>query len=113
MLEGIENLMKECKRLTEEIEKNSINNSALEILDDVKENHPSFLEQEYMYQKYRTQFSKAYFSGSDWYVGDSYTDWFLNQPYSDDDKANFTLCLILSSFINSINNKNNNNKNND
>lgn len=110
MLDQIETLVNDCEKLKEEIEKNSININALEIINDVKEKHPSFYKQECFYQKYRTQFSNAYFSGSEWYVGDSYTEWFLNKPYSADDKANFTFCLILSSVINSINKKNNNDK---
>ena len=76
MSEKLESIMEECDKLREQIEKNSIKNSALEILDDVRENHPSFYERELVYQQYRTQFSKAYFSGSDWCVGDSYTEWF-------------------------------------
>ena len=105
MLEKIENLMDECDILMENIEKISIKNSSLEILDDIRERHPSFYEKEYMYQKYRKQFSKAYFSGSDWYVGDSYTEWFLNKTYNDEDKANFIICAMLQIFINSINKK--------
>lgn len=60
-------------------EKIKIYKSSLEILQKYK-NH-SLIKYEVIYQQYRTSFSEAYFSGSEWYRGDSFIDWYKNRPF--------------------------------
>jgi len=99
----MDELMEKCENLLENIQRQEILNSSTEILDNVREKHPEFYEKELYYQQYRNQFSKAYFSGSEWYVGDSYTSWFLSRPWNVEDKKTFIFYSLLSAIINSIN----------
>lgn len=96
---NLNEILENCNDLMEEIEKLEIQNSSIEILNDVKKNHPRFYDQELVYQNYRTQFSKAYFSGSEWYVGDSYTKWVLDRPFSEEEKVDLVFNAIFGSII--------------
>jgi hypothetical protein len=76
LIESIEN--SEVTKNWEITEKIRIYKSSLEILK--KYNNHRLIKCEIMYQNYRTSFSQFYFSGSDWYRGDSLIAWRENRP---------------------------------
>jgi hypothetical protein len=97
MDDKIQEIIDNCEDLVLEIRdrQNRIQNSD-DILKRVKENHQSLYPYEVLYQNYRNRYSNAYFSGSEFYRGDCYTDWILNQPFKSD---KFILLFFLSKLV--------------
>lgn len=73
----------------------------INILKRVKSKCPAFYELEVLYQEYRSQFSEAYFKGSEWYYGDCLYDWYINQPLK---SSEFLEEYIFLSFLKYLNN---------
>lgn len=109
MLEDFDSEIERVETIIDYLKKQSVEDKAKRILESVKENHPNFYKQELVYQNYKSQFSEAYFSGSPWNVGDSYTEWYLSKPYTYDEKFTIKFYIILSCILNSLN-KNTQNK---
>ena len=96
----IQNCINQSQKLIKEMEEElSIRTESNLILKRVKKENPEFYKIELIYQKYRTNFSKAYFSGSEWNRGDCLYDWYKDQSTIED----VFLELLLHSFFDSIN----------
>ena len=91
------------ERLHESIQRASLENESLKIIDRVDKEFPSFVKNEKLYQAYRNKFSKAYFSGDPMYVGSCWTDWYISRPFR---KEEFVLLVMFSLLIN-LNKSNN------
>lgn len=95
-LSKCDEVLKHCDELLEKIE---IQQSSNEILERIKEKHPEFYKFELIYQDYRVKFSKAYFSGSDWYRGDCFYDWWIQQPLNKEEKTDLVFYIIVSNLL--------------
>jgi hypothetical protein len=64
----------EIDDLLENIQRLENTNKALDTLERIGDKYPSLIKVEEEYQLYCLQFSKAYLSGSEYYVGDSFVE---------------------------------------
>jgi hypothetical protein len=92
-------LLDQIDILSDNIAKMKIKNSSEDILDRIHRDYPKFYNVELQYQKLRNEYSSAYFSGSEMYVGDSITDWYISKPFDDKDKCDIMLYAVMGGVL--------------
>lgn len=93
----MDDYVEQIEKLHENIQRDSLLNESFDIIERVGKEYPSFLDNEKIYQKYRNNFSKAYFSGDPLCVGPCWTDWYISRPFK---KEEFVLLIMFSLLIN-------------
>lgn len=89
--EKIDELIIGNEKICEDIQRLELRNNSMNILYRVKRTNPSLFNFECIYQNYRVRFSNAYFSGSDYNIGECFVDYIVNDPES--------LKILFGTFI--------------